>query len=151
MNWKDLEKNLSPDVLMLSAESIGAAKKELRAELADEYHKLDRLAKQSALEETFLLLWNEITGNAPLVREYRFHPTRKWRADFCHEESKSLIEIEGGTRKGGRHNRAEGYARDGEKYNAAQALGYKVYRLTDVNLNYDNVQTIAELVTKGTG
>lgn len=150
MNWKDLEKNLSPDVLMLSADAIRAAKQDTKTALDREYAKL-ATNHSSRLEETFLLLWNEITGNAPLVREYRFDPTRRWRADFYHEASRSLIEIEGGTRKGGRHNRAEGYARDSEKYNAAQALGYKVYRLTDVNLDYDNVQAIAELVTKGTG
>lgn len=153
MNWKDLEKHLSPDVLALSADAIASARSTVRTAIEREYRRLDQEANASRLEETFLLLWNEITDNEPLVREYKFHPTRKWRADFYHKGSNTLIEIEGGTRRGGRHNRADGYARDTEKYNAASALGYNIQRLTDVNLDYENVKKIANvagLVAKGT-
>ena len=65
----------------------------------------------SRLEERFLLLWRE-AGGPELEREYRFHDTRRWRADFAHRESRSLIEIEGGIWVHGRHNRAAGFNAD---------------------------------------
>lgn len=37
----------------------------------------------SVLENRFLHLW-EHKGGAPLEREYRFHPERRWKADFAH-------------------------------------------------------------------
>jgi very-short-patch-repair endonuclease len=61
-------------------------------------------------------------------REFRFDPSRKWRADFRANEF--LIEIEGGTWNGGRHNRGAGFEKDCEKYNQAAVLGFKVLRFT---------------------
>ena len=49
----------------------------------------------SRLEAKFALYWRGL-GGPPLEREFRFHPERKWRADFAHIESRTLIEIEGG-------------------------------------------------------
>lgn len=89
-------------------------------------------------------------------REYRFHSDRKWRFDFAIPERHIAIEIEGGTfgnvvvcnhcglkvgrrgkngmltyvREGGRHSRGAGYARDREKYNMAQVLGWRVLCFT---------------------
>lgn len=62
-------------------------------------------------------------------REVRFHPTRKWRADFV--IGKLMIEVEGGLwlKKGG-HNTARGIMRDMEKSNAAQTMGYVLLRFT---------------------
>jgi very-short-patch-repair endonuclease len=62
-------------------------------------------------------------------REVKFHPTRKWRADFT--IGKLMIEIDGGLwlKKGG-HNTATGIMRDMEKGNAAQELGYTLLRFT---------------------
>lgn len=67
-----------------------------------------------------------------LEREYRFDPERKFAADLAYPGHKILIEVEGGTRipGGGRHNRADGFETDCQKYNRAQALGYKVLRYT---------------------
>ena len=64
------------------------------------------------------------------VREYRFHPTRRWRFDFAWPGEQIAGEVEGGTWKYGRHNRAEGFAKDCEKYNAAALLGWRVFRFT---------------------
>jgi len=61
-------------------------------------------------------------------QEYKFHPKRKWRADFHITGTKILIEVEGGVWSGGRHTRGKGYIADMEKYNSAQELGYSVYR-----------------------
>lgn len=62
--------------------------------------------------------------------EFRFHPVRKWRADFHIEDTKLLIECEGGIWSGGRHTRGKGYLGDMDKYNAATAMGYQVFRFS---------------------
>lgn len=63
-------------------------------------------------------------------REFQFHASRKWRSDFHLVEKMILIEVEGGIWSGGRHTRAKGYLGDMEKYNAATALGYQIYRFS---------------------
>lgn len=47
------------------------------------------------LAAKFEHLWR--TWNGPeLVKEYRFHPHRRWRADYALPDAKVLIELEGG-------------------------------------------------------
>jgi very-short-patch-repair endonuclease len=84
----------------------------------------------SRLEAKFVLYWRGLDGPA-LEREYRFHPTRKWRADFAHLASRTLIEIEDGIFIQGRHNRPQGFATDAEKYLEAALDGWRVLRLTE--------------------
>ena len=60
--------------------------------------------------------------------EFKFHPSRKWRADFAIPSRRLLIEIEGGAWSGGRHTRGAGFVGDMLKYNAAAILGYRVLR-----------------------
>ena len=101
----------------------------------------------SKLESQFLFLWRVAQG-PPLEREFRFHPTRKWRADFAHLESRTLIEVEGGIfmRAGGRHTRGSGYASDAEKYLEAALAGWRVLRLTERQLEIGTIDRIAALV-----
>jgi hypothetical protein len=81
----------------------------------------------------------------PFEREYRFHPRRRWRADFIvleqpcgspgttcvdHGPTDILVEIDGGAFIGGRHSRGQGVANDAEKQSAAAILGYRVIRAT---------------------
>lgn len=61
-------------------------------------------------------------------QEYKFHPKRKWRADFLITGTKILIEVEGGIWSGGRHTRGKGYIGDMEKYNSAAMMGFTVLR-----------------------
>ena len=83
--------------------------------------------------------------NVPVVREFQFHPTRKWRFDFCVPDKLLAIEIEGGTWSGGRHTRGAGYAADLEKYNAAAMMGYRVFRFTTQMVHSGNaIDTIVE-------
>ncbi|MGA9668284.1 MAG: DUF559 domain-containing protein [Terracidiphilus sp.] len=79
-------------------------------------------------EEEFALHC-KATGLHP-VREFQFHPQRKWRVDFAFVDDKLAIEIEGGTHSMGRHNRADGYAADLEKYNALAVEGWSLLRYT---------------------
>lgn len=64
------------------------------------------------------------------VREYRFHPVRRWRFDFALAEYKLAVEVEGGTYARGRHTRGGGYAEDCIKYAEAVCLGWRVLRFT---------------------
>ena len=97
----------------------------------------------SRLESRFLLLWRVAQG-PPLEREVRFHTSRRWRADFAHMGSRTLIEIEGGILipGGGRHNRGGGYAKDAEKYLEAVLAGWTVIRLTAHQLEVDFIERI---------
>ena len=101
----------------------------------------------SKLESKFLFLWRVAHG-PELEREFRFHPTRKWRSDFAHPGSRTLIEIEGGIfmRAGGRHTRGGGYAKDAEKYLEAVLLGWTVLRLTERQLELDFIERIVVLL-----
>jgi very-short-patch-repair endonuclease len=63
-------------------------------------------------------------------REWRFHPTRMWRLDFCWPGRKLAVEVEGGVWSGGRHTRGAGFIKDAEKYNAAAMAGICVLRFT---------------------
>lgn len=68
------------------------------------------------------------------VREYRFHPDRRWRADFAFPEYRVIVEIHGGIWTSGRHTRGSGFAKDREKSNAAQLLGWIVLEFTPAEI-----------------
>jgi hypothetical protein len=67
-------------------------------------------------------------------REHRFHPTRRWRFDHAWPAHKVALEVEGGIFTGGRHSRGAGMLKDMEKYNEAQLLGWRVFRVTPEQL-----------------
>lgn len=75
-----------------------------------------------------LHLWAKQVGLPVPEREYRFHPTRKWRFDYCWPLQKVALEIEGGVFVRGRHSRGMGMLKDMEKYNHAAVLGWRVIR-----------------------
>ena len=95
----------------------------------------------SRLETKFALYWRSL-GGPELEREFRFHPERKWRADFAHIESRTLIEIEGGIYIQGRHNRAAGFIADAEKYLEAFLAGWSVVRLTSAQISAPTVERL---------
>jgi hypothetical protein len=64
------------------------------------------------------------------IPEYKFHFTRKWRADYCWPIHKILVEIDGAVWSQGRHTRGAGFIADQQKLNAAALLGYRVLRYT---------------------
>lgn len=97
---------------------------------------------KSVLELAFKAEWKRL-GGEQLLEEVQFHQTRRWRFDFVHEASKTVIEIDGGSKGffkkdkyglsrwvSGRHQSADGYQSDCDKLNEATLMGYKVFRLT---------------------
>jgi len=101
----------------------------------------------SRLERRFADLWHK-AGGPPLEAEFRFHPKRRWRADFAHVPSRTLIEIEGGIYVQGRHNRAAGFAADLEKYLEAALDGWRVVRLGPAELTLQVVGRLVGLIGK---
>lgn len=90
---------------------------------------------KSPIEET-LAMQIEVNDLPIPRREYRFHPTRRWRFDFAYPDQRIAIECEGATWANGRHNRGGGYAADLEKYNAAALLGWLVLRYTRAQVKH---------------
>jgi very-short-patch-repair endonuclease len=72
------------------------------------------------------------------VKEYTFHPTRKWRFDYAFPDFKIAVEVDGGVWINGRHNRATGYLKDLEKFNAAASMGWLVLKFTPDELYRSN-------------
>lgn len=71
-----------------------------------------------------------------MVRQFQFHPTRKWAADFAWPKHMLLVEYDGLilNNEGGRcvvrggHATVTGIRNDHEKLNAAQMCGYTMLR-----------------------
>lgn len=64
------------------------------------------------------------------IPEYRFHPLRKWRADYCWPAHMLMLEVEGGLWTNGRHSRGTGAIADLEKYSEAAIMGYRILYCT---------------------
>lgn len=103
----------------------------------------------SHLEEKFAVAWRVWGKGQRPLREYRFHPTRKWLMDFAWPRQRVAVEIEGGTYSNGRHTRGSGFAEDCMKYNAAALLGWTVLRFPGTALN--DPQTVVRTVRAALG
>ena len=90
-------------------------------------------ATQHDTSDLFSVYCKNELGYEP-VKEYRFHPTRKWRFDYAIPALKIAVECDGGVWTGGRHVRPQGYLRDMEKFNAAAELGWIVLKFTPQQL-----------------
>jgi len=94
------------------------------------------MPKQSELEEDVeaILIANGIRHE----REFRFHPTRRWRADF-RVGTDILLEVEGGLyHPQSGHRSVSGILRDIEKYNEMTALRYRLLRISEKDLKGKN-------------
>lgn len=102
-------------------------------------------AKRSPLGMKFERFWKQL-GGPELATEHKFCATRKWRFDFAIPELKIAIEIDGGVFGNGRHNRASGFIKDCEKFNAAAAAGWRVFRLATGMVDSTNIGMIIDAV-----
>lgn len=81
----------------------------------------------SALED--LLDFQLKAARLPLPeRQYRFCPTRRWKADFAWPGRKLMVEVDGGIYVNGAHSRGAGIEGDMEKQNWATVEGWRVLR-----------------------
>lgn len=105
---------------------------------------------KSELEET--LLWQIKAEGLPMPeREWRFHPTRKWRFDFSYPDRKIGIEVQGGIYVRGAHSRGTGLERDYEKLNTAQMLGWTVFQFSRKMIeNGEATKIIKHFMKEGT-
>ena len=103
------------------------------------------LKAPSVLEARFMTLWDVLNGPR-LVREFRFHPKRRWQADFACEAARVLIEIEGGVWNRGRHLSPKGFIRDAEKYLTATLMGWTVLRLVADQLTPETMKEVVDYV-----
>jgi very-short-patch-repair endonuclease len=81
-------------------------------------------------------------------RQFKFHPTRRWLADFWLAEHKLLIEVDGGGWMNGKgHFSEHGRRHDGERDRAATLMGYRVVRFTGSEVTDGSaLRTIQEMV-----
>lgn len=81
-----------------------------------------------AVKMTLATLWACLAekGIPEPVSEFRFHPTRKWRFDWCFPERRLAVECDGALYVQGRHSRGAGREKDMEKLAEALCLGWRV-------------------------
>jgi hypothetical protein len=90
-------------------------------------------AKPSQITDIFTVIC-KTDLKVECVKEYKFHPKRRWRFDYAIPDHKIALEVEGGVWTGGRHIRAQGFLGDMEKYNTATLMGWRVFRTTPDDL-----------------
>lgn len=94
-----------------------------------------------------------IAMRIPYESEFRFHPTRRWRADFKLADD-LLVEVDGGNMMAkivngravaiGRHTKAADY----EKLNEAAVMGYRVLRFTPTQVKQGTAIEVIERALK---
>lgn len=126
----------------------GGAQGRLETTQGNNCNQTHVVTPESPLEAQFLQLW-VMLGGPELKPQHKFEPTRRWRSDFAHIASCTLIEIEGGLYQQGRHQRLHGYQADCEKYNWATMAGWRVVRLTSAMLTMDYVESIIKWMEDG--
>ena len=92
----------------------------------------------------------EQTLKVEVVKEFKFHPVRKWRYDYAIADPKIkiAIEVEGGVWTNGRHTRGAGFLSDVEKYNAGTLLGWRIFRVTPDTLITDKTLKMLDCAIK---
>jgi len=93
------------------------------------------------------LVWAPYEIQTP-EKEYKLHPTRKWRFDYSWPDQHVAVEIEGAVWVHGRHTRGSGFVKDMEKYNEAGKLGWRIFRFTPQQLKRGEAQAHMKEVLK---
>jgi very-short-patch-repair endonuclease len=142
--YKRLKRGMSADVRALNAGSAGGPATRRGGKAKRPAVGTRKKRDQSPLDLKFWQMWRGAHG-PPLTPEHRFHPVRKWSADYAHLASRTLIELEGGIAYKSRHTSPEGFVEDCRKYNAAAALGWAVFRLP-TGFTVDDVELIVAYI-----
>ena len=100
--------------------------------------------QKKTIEPDLFSRWLERELHTQVVREFRFHPIRKWRMDYALIEHKIAVEIDGGVWTGGRHTIGQGWIKDQEKLNTATAMGWSVFHFTPGQRFTSQVVTILQ-------
>ena len=115
----------------MSSISVSEYKKLIKAQPKAKAKRATKVKTERVVSEGEATLAQHLKAHGvSFEQEFKFHPDRKWRADFHIVGHMLLVEVEGGIWSGGRHTRAKGYIGDMEKYNAAVGLGYRVLRFS---------------------
>lgn len=86
-------------------------------------------------EQQFFAAWEEYGyGGSDVEREFKFHPTRRWRLDAAWPSRRVGVEIDGR----GRHQTVAGVRSDCEKANAAVELGWVILRIPTSDIRGKN-------------
>lgn len=131
-------KMLPHELRNLGADAEARITAELRKPLTDRKPRAKRgtgatsRRKLAKLMPSFSPLSAKFAAMSPSgwVREFRFHPARRWRFDFAWPDLMLAVEIDGGVYSGGRHTRGKGFEADCEKLNASAVRGWTVLRYT---------------------
>ncbi len=94
------------------------------------YQSQVKAAKNTRFEDLLLAQIKQDGVLKVQVREFQFHPDRRWRFDFAFVDEKIAVEVEGGIWNGGRHTRGAGFESDCVKYNEAALAGWRVLRVS---------------------
>lgn len=88
-----------------------------------------------------------VTGIPDPDTEFRFHPVRKWRFDFCWPDKKIAVEYQGGIYSQGKqgHQTTSGISRDCVKFSTAASMGW---RLLPINAGMVRDGTALDLIRK---
>jgi very-short-patch-repair endonuclease len=82
------------------------------------------------------------------VKEFMFHPVRKWRVDYFFPRLGLAVEVEGGIWQYGRHNRASSFIKDMEKYNALALAGIHLMRFQPKQMPSEAIVDIVDFATQ---
>jgi len=91
------------------------------------------------------VIWKAYGIESP-VKEFRFHPVRRWRFDYAWPDRKIAVEQEGGIWINGAHNRGVHYSSDMQKYNFAARMGWQVYRFSPAQIRKGEAQEFMKTV-----
>lgn len=85
-----------------------------------------------------LTRWIQMARNHPVPsRQVLFHLDRDWCFDFAWIDKLVALEVHGGGRVNGRHNREYGMSDDFTKNNAAVSMGWRVFYATKTMVEDD--------------
>jgi hypothetical protein len=83
----------------------------------------------------------ERLGIKDCVKEYRFHPQRRFRLDYYFSVGLG-VELEGGVFVNGAHVRPYGFLKDMEKYNLLTEQGIFLLRYAPNHIDYEQIKRV---------